>query len=349
MKQTCAFGKCRRKAHDVKNSSYTLQREQVNVELCRPLRRHCGTIKFCCASHMNRSKVAPTKKKAQGREALDASQTALLFHTLKDLGFVWAAVMLLCQLYFGERADAIRKVQAGWFKHLNPAAAGTPSVVVPEGVNGKTWSREISLPIKFAHVLHEWMEVKPLTGGKNHQWPFQHQKLDTGTNFLFPGVDTKSQTRTDKAVSEKAFFNCLRKASKILTHARKIARDRGETHPFEGVNLENVATHTLKKTHVTMMKCNGFSAALIASITGTSSETLDKHYDVPTGKRQRQALETVFGPVLTGCQNPTVEEEKQTFCSRCGMATMDSWNYCCKCGTQVVRIQRQFGAQQSQA
>ena len=284
MKQTCAFRKCRRKAHDVKNSSYTLQREQVNLELCRPLRRHCGTIKFCCASHMKGSQVA-----------------------------------------------------------------GTPSVVVPAGVNGKTWSREISLSITFAHVLHEWMEVKPLTGGKNHQWPFQHQKLDTGTNFLFPGVDTKSQTRTDKAVSEKAFFNCLRKASQILTHARKIARDRGETHPFEGVNLENVATHMLKKTHVTMMRCNGFSAALIASITGTSSQTLDKHYDVPTGKRQREALETVFGPVLVGCQNPTVEEEKQTFCSRCGMATMDSWNYCCKCGTQVVKIQRQFGAQQSQA
>lgn len=332
VKQRCGYKKCRSKAHDVKNSGFTLPRSKVDLDLCRPLRSHSAIVKFCSLGHMQKASMKAPKKKGRGREALDVEQAIMLFDTLNELGFVWAAVLMLFHLFLGERADAVRQLQVGWLRHFDPCSAENPAVVIPPGLNGKTWSREVSLPMSFARLVHSWME-QPLCRGKGNQWPLRGQSLESESDVLFPGVDVTTQRRSHKAVSERAYYNALMKAGQTLVLAREQTRNKGGRHVFEGMDLSRLGTHSFKKTHVTLMKTSGFSTALISSITGTSPTTLDKHYDVPTSKRQREALDEALGPILPGHRN---NAGTTAFCTNCGQKIVESWRCCCQCGNALA-------------
>ena len=41
----CAYYKCRC-ARDVKNSTYTVEKDYVNLQIYRPLRGHCQQVRF---------------------------------------------------------------------------------------------------------------------------------------------------------------------------------------------------------------------------------------------------------------------------------------------------------------
>eukprot|EP00435_Cladocopium_sp_Y103_P050275 s1804_g15.t1 len=312
---------------------YVLDDVHVRADCQPPLRKHCSVVKFCSKGHLEKAEAPTPKKKAKGREALDVEQTAMLFKTLLGLGYVWAAVLMLFQLFLGERADAARQVKQGWLKHFDPKAADVPLVVIPNGVNAKTLPREVSLPASFAHAVHSWMQ-KPLTGGKGQQWPFPGQSLHIDSDVLFPGKNAE-QNRGQKPISERAYFEALRKAGKALVRSREQARKKGEPHVYEGVNLTYLGTHSMKKTHVTLLKTHGFSTALISSISGTCPATLDKHYDVPTSKRQREALDTVFGPLLPGQCDSNGDSYKHAaiYCTSCGQPVQEEWRFCRNCGT----------------
>lgn len=241
---------------------------------------------------------------------------------------------MLFQLFLGERADAARQLKQGWLRHFEPSSAEPPEIAIPPGLNGKTVSREVCLPACFAHAVHSWMQ-KPLRGGKGHHWPFVGQKLEEDTDVLFPGLGAKQQ-RINKPVSERAYLDAINKASKVLVKAREQARNNGATHVYEGVNLLNLGTHTIKKTHVTLLKANGFSTALVSSITGTSPATLERHYDVPTGKRQREALQDVFGPIVESKKaEPSSNEPEQLYCGNCGKRVASKWHFCRYCGQET--------------
>ena len=351
-KQRCAYAKCSKQQVDVKNSTFTAEKNKVDEEKCCDLRSHCKLVKFCCESHKNKCLSGKTKKQqkdTQGREALDVAQVVHLFQVLTATGSVWTAVLMLIHLYLGERADCVRRITRSWLSNLEPEASGVPSIEIPEGVNGKTKSRKVQLPPDFSSVLHGWMFLKPLRGGREGQWPFEGQCWDGPNSALFPGFDVSKNGHQSRAwqqpVTERAYLEALKRAAKIIIKERAAAREREECHVFEGVNMDLLGTHSLKKTHVTLMKTAGHSSAIVEAITGTQAATLDRYYDIVSPKRQAEAMHQVFQPVLQKCKRSDDEsglqgasrmgDEKSSFCTGCGRSVCRTWKFCCSCGTSL--------------
>eukprot|EP00971_Amphidinium_carterae_P044805 881101-Amphidinium_carterae.1 len=112
-------------------------------------------------------------------------------------------------------------------------------------------------------MLWKWWTEVPLTGGKANQWPFEGQPrtptADVQDPALFPGVKAggKNARLWSKPVSERAYYGKVKEAMRVIQAERASARDQSQEHVFEGVDLDKVTTHTLKKTTVTMLKDKG--------------------------------------------------------------------------------------------
>ena len=139
VKVRCAYKACR-SGRDVKNVGMDLRLAPKDVcqELCRPVRGHAHTVRFCCQAHVARCRtMAKTPQEPRGgRVALEAYQVGELFNVLLVLGHIWAAVLMLVQCFMGERADCARSAKSGWFSNLSPEAPGLPTISIPS-VNGK--------------------------------------------------------------------------------------------------------------------------------------------------------------------------------------------------------------------
>ena len=142
------LSECKSKCH-VKNSKHCLPRKTIQLQSCKELRSHCQLVKFCCADHLAQC----SKPVAEvGSEALTTTQLACLFVALQDGGYVWAATLMLLQLFLGEHADCARSCRVSWLLNaLCGSGCQGPSfdlsrIDIPP-VNGKT-VRGVSGPSK---------------------------------------------------------------------------------------------------------------------------------------------------------------------------------------------------------
>ena len=344
----CAYKQCR-SGKDVKNvgAQLTAKRETVNLSDCRALRQHCCVVRFCCAEHKKRcatGKPVPENPKRGGRECLDANQVAHLFKTFVRRDEPWVAILMLIQMFCADRADCCRRACRGWFQSLDPQDGQPPTMHIPR-VNGKTRARNVPVDEQFAKLLHGWLTVCPLKG-PNSQWPFEGQETNAETAVLFPGRVRGGTNRRDwdTPISRRAFHGKVVAAAGDLIAERAEDRRAGKPHPFDDCDLTKVGTHSFKKTGVTLLKDVCRSTAVVSAISGTSAETLDTVYDVPTAKRQRQAVGDAFSGILdrvTG--NPASSSSAASgragdgaavrFCPHCGQQRADpQWVWCPHCG-----------------
>ena len=68
--------------------------------------------------------------KRGGRAAMDREQVATLFGIMKELA-PWSAVLMLLQLFIGERVDAARQCTWQWISGHDPSCGATPMIRVP--------------------------------------------------------------------------------------------------------------------------------------------------------------------------------------------------------------------------
>lgn len=140
IKIRCAYRKCKSR-RDVKSPSKlcTLQKENIDVTMCRPLRKHCQLVRFCCVSHRQQCLA---KGGARGqRECLDAAQVGCLFQALLAMSLPWVAVVMLLQVVAGERGGCMCQARRRWLQNLSPQEACPPTLRI-EHVNGKAKARE---------------------------------------------------------------------------------------------------------------------------------------------------------------------------------------------------------------
>ena len=286
----------------MKNTSKlcTLQKEDIDVAMCRRLRKHCHLVRFCCVSHRQQCLA---KGGARGqRECLDAAQVGCLFHALLAMSLPWVAVIMLLQVVAGERGGCMCQARRRWLQNLPPQEACPPTLRI-EQVNGKTKAREIPLAPAIAGLFHQWLSKDPpLHGEDGLCWPFEGQDTIDDNAFLFPGLKVGAGQRGrgrvwGQCVSTRAYLFNLRAAAGILQRERSVSREKGETHPFDGYPLDKLGTHSFKRTGVTLMKDVCASTALVGAIAGTSARTLDKVYDAPTMSRQQQLVGKAFAPL----------------------------------------------------
>ena len=239
IKIRCSYRKCKSK-RDVKNTSKlcTLQIEDIDVAMCRRLRRHCHLVRFCCVSHRQQCLA---KGGARGqRECLDAAQVGCLFHALLAMSLPWVAVIMLLQVVAGERGGCMCQARRRWLQNLSPQEACPPTLRI-EQVNGKTKAREIPLAPAIAGLFHQWLSKDPpLQGGR---WPLlavrgpghhRRQRL--------PLPRLESGRRTERArpclgpvrVYASIPLQPAVAAADILQRERSVSREKGEAHPFDG-------------------------------------------------------------------------------------------------------------------
>ena len=338
VKIRCAYKRCRSKA-DVKNVGKRLQLEhhKLNPRACRTLRQH-AVARFCCEAHRDKCMVAVPLKPhfPEGREALNHDQVRHLFQQLLADNCPWAAVLMTLQIFMAERADCARQCQWDWLQNLSPAAAGMPVVNIPSSVNLKTTERPIPLHAPFAHQLWRWATQEPLRAPDgHHQWPPLGHTLQ-GSAPMFPGLDPKGRI-SNIAVSERAYLQRLRSAAHHQAQSRTSARMLGNPHPFDDFDLSRLGTHSMKKTAVTLLKDAGVSTAIVSSVAGTTVATLDRVYDRPTPKRQRQAVSVGLGSLVDGGCAPAAPTPAAQFCTMCGNDRQsDGWAFCPSCGCKYV-------------
>ena len=333
IKQKCQFRK-RRRAIDVKNmsSKLTLPKEEVLQAACRQLAAKCVTVKFCCQAHMDACKMKPAPAKARGgRASLDVSQIKSLFDVLLEDNCAWGAVLMLTQLFLGERADAARQCRWSWLKGLDPESLNRPTVSIPQ-VNQKTVAREIALFPPFGHLVWKWAKSTPLQGRSANQWPCDGQTLKDDA-ILFPGYSSDGQRRDfEKAISERAYLGRLRRAAAIIQQNRKGNPD----HPFHEFDLGKLGTHSFKKSAVTLMCEAGVAFSVISKITGTSVKMLQATYDIATTARQSTGLKTAFQGLAQSIESDIgarKEPQKSFYCGWCGKKQMNSqYRFCTDCG-----------------
>lgn len=245
VKQRCAYKLCKSKK-DVKNVGKKLQlsRSQIQKGTCRVLRSHIGIIKFCSDKHVSACRKQIDGKKRGGREALNHEQAVKLFQVLASIA-PWAAVLMLTQLFLAERADCARQVCWSWLRK-EKADSPASSMQIPR-CNGKTTARNIGLYQPFAKLLNHWTQ-NPLTAPSGKSWPIEGQQLWVSDLPLFPGYDHQGQKRDwAKPVSEKAYYEHIRHASRIIAIQRKEATTNGASHSFDHFDLARLGTHSMKK------------------------------------------------------------------------------------------------------
>ena len=336
----CGYKKCR-KAVDVKNvrGSLAASRAKVDLSLCRTLRSHCKSVKFCSEAHRDLCIAKRPKGKRGGREPLTADQFVKLFQTLQSFA-PWAAMLSMLQLCIGDRADCSRQCRWSWIKSLNPASKKAATISIPK-VNGKTVAREIPLHEPFAKFLWQVSQTNCLEASNGEQWPHHGQQLSPNKP-LFPGFDCTGQTRDwSKPISERAYLQKLAAASDILGREVAAATLEGKGHVFKGFDLTKLGTHSMKKTAVTLMAEAQVSFSIISKITGTSPEMLQKTYDMPTVTRQSRAMASayqgVFAEGLGSSQDSKpASRASSKFCGMCGMARGNlKQQFCTQCGERL--------------
>lgn len=338
LKIACGFSGCRAGA-DCKNKPFVLLIGDAMAKNCRPLRPQSSRVKFCSQKHLDLCKKVVVKKRG-GREALSAEQVVSFFNTLVfKCHKPWAGVLMLLQLFLGDRCDAARQATTAWFTSLQKSATGLPTASIPE-VNGKTCSREVPLHPSFAELLWGWMTDKPLSSGKE-QWPLKAQDLSSAiakedSMFLFCGKSGQGRNLPvlEKPITERAFLKQIACASQSLTRERIAAHRQNKTHLFDDVDMRRVGTHSWKKTAVTLMKEKHTSTSIVSALTGTSAATLTSFYDVPTQKRQRKAVGEVFSPIVRklASSGATPESETRGYrCHSCSKPATKEWNFCPFC------------------
>lgn len=331
-KQLCGYKLCKSK-RDVKNNSQKLQLSIAHIQKdkCRQLRSDCKIVKFCSEQHLRECKKRKEIRKRGGRVALNVPQVVKLFGILASRA-PWAAVMMLIQLFLGERADAARQVRWSWL--LQSKADCPPNDIQIPACNKKTTPRRIGLYEPFARLLHQWTK-NPLRADNGEQWPAEGQQVWADDLPLFPGYDYYGQLRQwAKPISEKAFYDQVRNAAKVIGIQRQEASAAGEPHCYDNVDLRQLGTHSMKKTAVSLMAETQTSWAVISAITGTSIQTLQLTYDIATTGRQTDAMKRSFSGVLSGMQAEVHDAQAELgFCGLCGLRQSDPAHaYCRKCG-----------------
>ena len=346
MKMKCAYAKCRCKSMDCKNKKYQLKAFEVEKKKCRPVREHAKTIRFCSQKHLDLCRKIV--KKRGGREALTQKQVVLFYQTLVwSCHAPWAAVLMLLQLFLGDRCDCARQAATSWFVNFGQHDVwGWPEISIPK-VNGKTQPRKIPLNPGFADLLWGWMTKEPLSSGKQI-WPPSNQDFkqafDQKTEqYLFCGRSGSGHNLPvlDQPISERAFLKQIRNAAEFLRRERQVAHQNQQGHVFDDIDLSRIGTHTWKKTAVTIMKEQHIATSLVSALTGTSPRILDEVYDVATKRRQRHTVDQVFGPIVTnvlGLSHP--EEDKLDVlspkCPNCFSPVEISWNFCSRCAANLT-------------
>ena len=335
-KVACAFKQCR-SGRCCKNVGRDLQlrRSETDLSRCRPVRAHCGMIKFCCPAHVRTCRlgaISGKAKSATGREPMDLPQVQYLCEGLLREGRAWAVVAVLLQLFLGERCAAALHAQFSWFRNCSPGSQGTPVVVVPR-VNKKTVAREVPLPLHFAELLHGWIHNCPLKANTcGDQWPF-HGHPCSGDNYLFPGQTSAGEKLWNRPISTRAYAKVLARMATLISAERSEARAAGKVHVFDSFNLERLGSHSLKKTAVCALKDRQCSTSLITALTGTSGRTLDRTYDQATPKRVRVAVSTVLLEAMPTSFANDAPLAIPKFCSQCGNERVSkSWVFCPSCG-----------------
>lgn len=338
IKMVCAYRKCRRLV-DVKNvgKTKTLKRKDVNLEQCRAVRKQCQAIRFCCSEHLKLCKAVQSVKRG-GREPLSPDQCISLIQTLLVI-CPWAAVLSLLQLFIMDRADCSRKCCWEWLSGLDPRSQCQPSINIPKA-NGKTVARTIPLYQPFAEFLWKTAHGNPIQALTGETWPAAGQNLDSGP--LFPGYSVNGKCRNwNKAISERAYLARLHQAAEILRAQRAVAKANQVEHVFDGYDLGRLGTHSWKKTSVTMFSDHEVSWAIIAAISGTSIQMLQRSYDIATQTRQHKAMMEVFGPALGPALLPekaTCEEnhvQLKKYCGKCGVPRRYPDVFCTACGSKL--------------
>lgn len=178
---------------------------------------------------------------------MDQSQVAILFETMRQLA-PWSAVLMLLQLFIGERADAARNCTWGWLKHLDSAknpSESIPQISIPK-VNRKTTPRDITLFAPFAALLQDWSTTNPLTADSGQQWPAPGQPTIQPDAPLFPAFKGQGHC-WDKAVTERAYAEWFCRAANTIKIARSTASQNGLDHCFVDYPLDRLGTHSMKK------------------------------------------------------------------------------------------------------
>ncbi|CAE7408201.1 unnamed protein product [Symbiodinium sp. CCMP2592] len=359
LKIPCALKACGdRRNVDCKNKPWKARVELLNPEKLRPLRPQATVARFCCAQHRDAA-LGPAPERG-GREALTAEQAVWLFNVLRQIA-PWAAVLFLITIMVGERAAAMCQASARWLRGMDPASSCVASIVIPR-VNKKTTPRTVALPREFADLLWCWCNGNPLQGGSPEspqQWPHRGQaplfadrartrftKKALDARLLFPGrvIGGHNRRQWCKPITTRGFFGVFQACQEVLRKQRHEARSLGRNHPFEGVSLKKVTTHTCKKTAATLLS-EKTSVAVMSAITGTSSKMLLTTYVRPTADFQRNAMSAAYQPLLAGINQRSVDAEPRTencvrglvHCTGCGLKQGSSdWKHCPGCGRHFI-------------
>ena len=224
----------------------------------------------------------------------------------------------------------MRQCRADWLRDLADESQGAPVISIPAGLNMKTPGRDVPIPLQLARLLRSWMfSNKALQNNQGDRWPEKPFSQQPGDALLFPGWTKQRRKTANKAISEKAYYDRIRKAADSLAKERARARRAGQDHPFEHFDLSKLATHSTKKTAVSLLKEQRHSTAIISALTGTSSRTLESVYDMPTCKRVRSASNQALSPVL---EDLACERQER---SCCGVAHDSTANFCYLCGGKL--------------
>ena len=277
---------------------------------------------------------------------MSVPQVVYLFNVLRQQR-PWSAVLFLLALVLGERVDAARKCRMSWLRGLEEEGGALPTISIPQ-CNGKTKAREdIPLQADFTKLLHGWIWKHPLQGENGQQWPHPELTLHNTDKrkpdkLLFPGRQLGGANKRDesKPISPKALWNCFKSAQRYVAQERKDCHAKGEKHVFDDIDLGRITSHSCKKTAVTLLS-EHTSTAIMAAITATSPRVLDTTYVCPTKRKQREAVDHAFSPIVIELAAEGPREDTKpaagVFCVSCGSKRQSAaWLHCPICGNKYV-------------
>ena len=113
VKIQCACRGCGNARFDCKNKkSYEASPNDVALNMCRPVRKDCKLLRFCCKEHLRRCQPIDSEKRGP-REGMTPPQVALLVDILLKSGAPWAVPLVLLQIMTGERCGRCRPHDEG--------------------------------------------------------------------------------------------------------------------------------------------------------------------------------------------------------------------------------------------
>ena len=172
VKIQCACRACGNARFDCKNKkSYEASPNDValNCYMCRPARKDCKLLRFCCKEHLRRCQPIDSEKRGP-REGMTPPQVALLVDILLKSGAPWAVPLVLLQIMTGERCGCMTRARVRWLDLVSCR-------LTIEKVTGKTQERSIALTPWLRDLIEYWLLERPLVGadggdGIPTQWPF---------------------------------------------------------------------------------------------------------------------------------------------------------------------------------